>query len=264
MADVARLFGWAEASWTRTDPATGETGTVSADLAMMVEKLAQATDGWDLALDALRAGRSFSDEARALGAALAETHAALRTAFPTAQLPGADVAQVMRDRLTAARGIAAQLEPYVAPLQQVFGVLAGSDLDVQRVHGDFHLGQTLHTPAGWKIIDFEGEPVKSLAERAAPDSVWRDIAGMLRSFGYAAASVPGPDSEAWAAVCRQAFLEGYAGGDLSAPDAATLRAYEADKAVYEVVYEVRNRPEWIAIPLGAVADLAGSSKSTKE
>jgi maltokinase len=264
MADVARLFGWAEASWTRTDPATGETGTVSADLAMVVEKLAQATDGWDLALDTLRGGRSFTDEAKALGAALAETHAALRTAFPTGQQPGADVAQVMRDRLSAARAIAAQLEPYVEPLQQVFGVLAGSDLDVQRVHGDFHLGQTLHTPGGWKIIDFEGEPVKTLAERAAPDSVWRDIAGMLRSFGYAAASVPGPDSEAWAAGCRQAFLEGYAGGDLGADDAATLRAYEADKAVYEVVYEVRNRPEWIAIPLGAVADLAGSSKSTKE
>jgi maltokinase len=261
---VARLFGWAEASWTRTDPATGETGTVSADLAMMVEKLAQATDGWDLALDALTAGRSFTDEARALGAALAETHAALRTAFPTGRQPGSDVAQVMGDRLTAARGIAAQLEPYVEPLQQVFGALAGSDLDVQRVHGDFHLGQTLHTPGGWKIIDFEGEPVKTLAERAAPDSVWRDIAGMLRSFGYAAASVPGPDSEAWAAGCRQAFLEGYAGGELSGDDAATLRAYEADKAVYEVVYEVRNRPEWIAIPLGAVADLASSSKSTKE
>jgi maltokinase len=264
MADVARLFGWADASWTRTDPATGETTTVSADLAMVVEKLAEATDGWDLALDALRAGESFADEARALGAALAETHTALRTAFPTGEQPGSDVAQVMRDRLAAAGAVAAQLKPYVEPLHEVFGALAGRDLDVQRVHGDFHLGQTLHTPTGWKIIDFEGEPVKTLVERAAPDSVWRDIAGMLRSFGYAAASVPGPDSQAWAAACRHAFLTGYAGGDLDPADAATLRAYEADKAVYEVVYEVRNRPEWIAIPLGAVADLAGSSKSTKE
>jgi maltokinase len=137
----------------------------------------------------------------------------------------------------------------------VFGALAGRELDVQRVHGDFHLGQTLHTPTGWKIIDFEGEPAKTLAERAVPDSVWRDIAGMLRSFGYAAASVPGEGSAAWAQACREAFLTGYAGGPLAPDDADVLRAYEADKAVYEVVYEVRNRPEWVDIPLGALAAL---------
>jgi maltokinase len=132
---------------------------------------------------------------------------------------------------------------------------------VQRVHGDFHLGQTLHTTRGWKIIDFEGEPAKSLAERAAPDSVWRDIAGMLRSFGYAAASVPGPGSAEWAAECRSAFLNGYTGGSLQPADAATLRAYEADKAVYEVIYEVRNRPDWVDIPLTAIAALTGSGIS---
>jgi maltokinase len=124
------------------------------------------------------------------------------------------------------------------------------------VHGDFHLGQTLHTPDGWKIIDFEGEPAKTMAERVAPDSGWRDVAGMLRSFDYAAASVPGPDSAAWARECRRAFLDGYAGGDLDPQQAAAVRAYEADKAVYEVIYEVRNRPDWVSIPLGAVATLA--------
>lgn len=258
MADVARLFGWAEASWTRTDPATGRPGTVSADLAMVVEKLAQATDGWDVALEALRHGQSFAGEARALGAALAETHAALRTAFPTGRQAGADVAAVMRDRLAVARDAAPALDSYVPALGEVFGTLAATDLDVQRVHGDFHLGQTLHTPTGWKIIDFEGEPAKTLAERAAPDSVWRDIAGMLRSFGYAAASVPGAGSEAWAQECREAFLAGYAGGALDPADAATLRAYETDKAVYEVVYEVRNRPDWVAIPLGALAALTSA------
>jgi maltokinase len=258
MSDVARLFGWAEATWTTTGPA-GTSGAVTADLAMVVEKLADATDGWDLALHALQAGTDFTAEARALGRALAETHAALRQAFPTDRRPGAEVAAVMADRLATARAVAPALDEYRAGLGVVFDALAERDLDVQRVHGDFHLGQTLHTPGGWKIIDFEGEPVKTLAERAAPDSVWRDLAGMLRSFGYAEASVPAPGSRAWASACREAFLDGYAGGPLDPADAGTLRAYEADKAVYEVVYEVRNRPEWVQIPLGALAALTGAA-----
>ncbi len=257
-SDVARLFGWAEARWTRTDP-DGASSTVAADLAMVVEKLAEATDGWDLALQALRSGTDFTAEAQSLGQALAETHVALRKAFPTERAPGTEVAAVMAARLEAAEAVAPALAEHRTGLTAVFDALAERQLDLQRVHGDFHLGQTLHTPRGWKIIDFEGEPVKSLAERAAPDSVWRDIAGMLRSFDYAAASVPGPGSRAWATACRDAFLTGYAGGPLDPADAGTLRAYEADKAVYEVVYEVRNRPEWVAIPLGALAALTGAT-----
>jgi len=258
-ADVARLFGWAEASWTGAHPVTGVTGTLAADLAMVVEKLADATDGWALALEVLGRGEDFGDAARALGTALAETHAALREAFPRGRQAGAEVAAVMQQRLERAVAIAPQLAPYTAGLRSVFGALDGRELDLQRVHGDFHLGQTLHTPSGWKIIDFEGEPAKTLAERTAPDSVWRDIGGMLRSFDYAAASVPEQDGAGWARACRDAFLAGYAGGELDPDDAAVLRAYEADKAVYEVVYEVRNRPDWLAIPLAAVAGLSGAA-----
>jgi maltokinase len=130
----------------------------------------------------------------------------------------------------------------------------------QRVHGDLHLGQTLRTVKNWKIIDFEGEPAKTMAERVAPDSGWRDIAGMLRSFDYAAATVSGPDTASWADECRTAFLHGYAGGDLDPQQAAAVRAYEADKAIYEVIYEVRNRPDWVSIPLGAVAVLAQTER----
>jgi maltokinase len=165
----------------------------------------------------------------------------------------------MHERLELAISAAPSLRPYASGLRKAFEALGTEAMAVQRVHGDFHLGQTLHTPTGWKIIDFEGEPAKSLAERQAPDSVWRDIAGMLRSFDYAAASVPGPDSATWAAACRQAFLEGYARGPLESADVTTLRAYEADKAIYEVIYEVRNRPDWVEIPLAAVAALAASS-----
>jgi maltokinase len=82
---------------------------------------------------------------------------------------------------------------------------------------------------------------------------------MLRSFDYAAASVPSPHSPAWAAECRAAFLRGYVDGELDETEQSVLRAYEADKAIYEVVYEMRNRPDWIDIPLRAVADLASDN-----
>ena len=261
--DVAGLFGWVGGSWA----SPGHAEWLVADLAMVVQKLADAHDGWDLALMSVAAASStdpssgFGQDAHDLGAALAATHHALRSAFPTTQLDGAAVAMIMKDRLSRAVCSATALEPYVDGLVRRFDDLAATQLDTQRVHGDFHLGQTLRTPTGWKIIDFEGEPVKTLAERAAPDSVYRDIAGMLRSFDYAAASVPGPASRGWAAQCRSAFLSGYAGSPLADQDAAILRAYEADKAVYEVVYEVRNRPDWVGIPLAAVAALAGPDDS---
>jgi maltokinase len=263
--DVAGLFGWVEGSWVSSGR------QLDADLAMVSEKLAGAIDGWDLALDSLMTenastedttGSGFAAEAEALGRALAEIHHALRTAFPTMKVLGKRTAMTMMDRLHEAADIAPALRPHIPGLLHCFDHLGGETLDSQRVHGDFHLGQTLHTPAGWKIIDFEGEPAKTIAERRAPDTVWRDIAGMLRSFDYAAASVPGPHSAAWAAECRTAFLRGYAGGEMGTADASMLRAYEADKAIYEVVYETRNRPDWVGIPLRAVSALAADNRDS--
>jgi maltokinase len=265
ISDVAKLFGWIEGSWV------SGSRQLDADLAMLIEQLAGAVDGWELALDSLRSenastnistGPGFASEAKALGRALAEIHDALRSSFRTTRVLGARTAMIMRSRLHEAARVAAALEPHVAGLLSCFDALGAETLDTQRVHGDFHLGQTLHTPSGWKIIDFEGEPAKTMAERRAPDSVWRDVAGMLRSFDYAAASVPGPHSEAWAAGCRAAFLDGYAGRELTATEASVLRAYEADKAIYEVVYEIRNRPDWVNIPLRAVATLAADNQDS--
>ena len=259
VGDVAQLYGFVEATWD--NPASDGPDTLTADLGMVVEKLAEAEDGWELALGELRQGRDFREQSRALGRALAEIHLALREAFPTGEVAGQQVAETMARRLDAAAGVAEDLGPLLRGLRSAFGTLSGETLATQRVHGDFHLGQTLMTPSGWKIIDFEGEPVKSLAERAEPDSVWRDIAGMLRSFDYAAASVPGPSSQAWADACRAAFLQGYVDGPLDAADEAVLTAYVADKAVYEVVYEVRNRPDWVSIPLAAVSRIADAGLS---
>lgn len=266
ISDVAGLFGWIEGSWVSRGL------QLDADLAMVIEKLAGAVDGWELALDSLRAENAsttinsecaFAAEAEALGKALAEIHHALRSSFDTTRVLGARTAMIMIDRLHEAARIAPALAPHVTGLLRCFDELGAQTLDTQRVHGDFHLGQTLHTPSGWKIIDFEGEPAKTMAERRAPDSVWRDVAGMLRSFDYAAASIPGPRSAAWAFACRAAFLRGYTVAELGATEASLLRAYEADKAIYEVVYEMRNRPDWINIPLRAAAELASGNHDSR-
>ena len=254
VADVARLFGWVRAQWVQDGI------PVESDLSMAVEKLASAEDGWELALDSLRAGTDFAGDAAQLGRALAHIHHGLRGAFGTAEVDGTTVEAVMRQRLVAASRVAPVLGDVTEGLEAAFAELGDGTLPTQRVHGDFHLGQTLKTPHGWKIIDFEGEPAKTMAERLVPDSSWRDVAGMLRSFDYAAATVPGPGAAHWLASAREAFLTAYADGPLSEHDHALLRAYEADKAIYELVYEVRNRPDWTAIPLGAIRTIANEGE----
>ena len=119
---------------------------------------------------------------------------------------------------------------------------------------------------GWVLLDFEGEPLRALSQRSLPDCPLRDVAGMLRSLDYAAGAVrhgSGRDASAWAADARAAFLAGYveeAGRDGAAVDTAAgsvlLAAFEADKAVYEALYEARNRPDWLPIPLAALARLS--------
>src|SRR5690606_15987686 len=133
---------------------------------------------------------------------------------------------------------------------------------LQRVHGDYHLGQVLDVPdRGWVLVDFEGEPLRALHERTLPDLALRDVAGMLRSFDYAAGSVAQDsdlDRGGWSGAARTAFLDGYAaesGVDLTA-SAPVLAALELDKALYEVVYEARNRPSWVGIPVAAGRSLA--------
>ena len=143
----------------------------------------------------------------------------------------------------------------------------GGSLPLQRVHGDLHLGQVLRSVTGWVLIDFEGEPMVPLAERVVPSSTLRDIAGMLRSFDYAANHQPRGDAEpeqaaalAWTTRNQDAFCDGYA--QVAADprmQPVLLRAFELDKAVYEVGYEHANRPAWLPIPLAAITHLTGHS-----
>ena len=222
-------------------------------------------DGWDLALREVAKGEDFVAEARALGRATAEVHTALARALPTATLGHAQMRFLvdgMAERLEHAAQAVPALGPYAAGLHSAFEALAGLSAEggtwtAQRIHGDLHLGQCLRAPSGeWSLIDFEGEPAKPLAERRMPQPVARDVAGMLRSFDYAAHSAGVP--EEWATACRAAYCTGYAeaGGHDPRTDPVLLRAYETDKAVYEVLYEARHRPDWLPVPLSAVRRLA--------
>ncbi len=272
--NVAPLLGWLRARWSSPDGAT-QVG----DLGMLQAFLRTATDGWSIAVASVRdlfaegdlhpaeVGGDFAAESERLGEGVAGMHQELARLFPTGSEPGgAAVAHAMEARLEAAVEAVPELAALQAGLSARFERLreSGASIATQRVHGDLHLGQTLRTVKGWKIIDFEGEPAKTLAERTGLSSPLRDVAGMLRSFDYAAGATLqgfGPSTQLtyraheWSTRNREAFLAGYASvaGDQLSRQADLLEAYEADKAVYEAVYETRNRPGWVGIPLQAIA-----------
>ncbi|MFE0650601.1 maltokinase [Streptomyces sp. NPDC059534] len=232
-------------------------------LGVLQPYLRDSRDGWRLALDALADGREFTGEARALGRATAEVHLALAEALPTRRLERAETEQLaaaMDRRLHAAAQAVPALLPHVPGLRAVFAAAGGADGTgvLQRIHGDLHLGQTLRgSDGGWAVIDFEGEPAKPLDERRSVQPTVRDVAGMLRSFDYAARTHR-PWNADWAARCRAAYCTGYAEAAGADPrtDPALLRAYETDKAVYEVVYEARHRPDWLPVPMSAIERLS--------
>lgn len=250
-------------------------------LAMLQEFLSTATDGWELAKASVRdlmneadlhadeAGGDFAGEAHRLGAAVAEVHDELADAFGvTAASDLPDRVGAMHARLDAAIAAVPDIAPLAGGLRAIYDGLLNepTGLRIQRIHGDLHLGQALRTSQRWMLIDFEGEPIASLDQRRRPDSTLRDVAGMVRSFDYAghhrvvegghAPQLAYRASE-WTQRNREAFLDGYTEVDGHDPreHPAALRAFEADKAVYEAVYEARNRPAWQAIPLNSLTQL---------
>ncbi|MFJ8828299.1 phosphotransferase [Streptomyces sp. NPDC102467] len=243
-----------------------ETADGETTLGLLQPYLKGAADGWDLALKHLTKQEEFVTEARELGRATAEVHIALARALPTVtytRVQTEQLAATMTRRLeTTAQQVPALL-PYVPGLRTAFEALAdlaseGLTWQAQRIHGDLHLGQCLRDPSGfWRLIDFEGEPSRPLAERRMPHPPHRDIAGMLRSFDYAARTHH-PWNPAWSDACRSAYCVGYADASGWDPrtDPVLLRAYETDKAIYEALYEARHRPDWLPVPLAALGRLA--------
>jgi maltokinase len=264
-------------------------------LGMLQDFAANSADGWAMAQASVRdllaegdlradeVGGDFAAEASRLGETVAVVHAELRQALATGEADPRTLATAWHARLSASAAEVPALAEHAGSVHAVYEAVATlpGPLPTQRVHGDLHLGQTLRTPQGWLVIDFEGEPAAPLAERVRPDSTLRDVAGMLRSFDYAAFhqlsqwepadhwTDPDHDSQLmwrareWADRNRSAFCDGYAlrAGADPREQSVLLRAFELDKAVYEVVYETRFRPTWAHIPLASISRLTADAQS---
>jgi maltokinase len=276
--NIAALAGWYEF----------EGRFIDATLGILQEYLAGARDGWELALEEVATDPNrFLDRLRALGEVTGELHTALGSDNTSADFAPDEPSQEALSLLTA--DVDEQIERIFHDLPETGATepLAGRGQDVReklqalshigaggrviRTHGDYHLGQTMLSDRGWVILDFEGEPARPLPERRLKRSPLRDVAGMLRSFSYVTAGarlLRGVDvPEDWEDRARDVFLDGYfhrvepsllPPGE--APTRQLLSVFELEKAVYELRYELNNRPDWVGIPVAGIVRLLESEQ----
>jgi len=285
----------------------------SADIFAVQEWTPSQGDGWTWSVEAARAAMDSAPDpegvrawlqndgavlaaAADLGRITAHVHAALASAVDDGLRPepvapadldewSQQVHQEAHDAADVIRAAHIQDSNLIAATERA-GSYAGRGLRVgahglglkTRVHGDYHLGQVLKTDDGFAVLDFEGEPAKPLAERKRLQHPLVDVAGMVRSWSYAAYTAARESdaqavlnnvegfAQAWESEMRRSFLDAYwAAADEAAylpRDEATRSAllilFELRKALYEVQYELNNRPDWVEIPAGAVLRLTNN------
>ncbi|HET9451355.1 MAG TPA: phosphotransferase [Aggregicoccus sp.] len=258
-------------------------GPAGATLCLVHQFIPNAQDGWKYTLDVFRRHgappATFLAEMRDLGTRLGELHSALASVSDDPAFAPETIQHEDLDRWSAS--IIGEMGVTLADVTKQYPELEKKrDLLVEvarglartrpggqkiRVHGDLHLGQTMRSEGQWLIIDFEGEPARSFAQRREKYSPLKDVAGMLRSFDYAAATVALEGGEPAERVMpsRAAFLEGYraaARGKEFVPQSdadfnTRLAAFELEKLLYEVRYELQNRPDWVRIPVQALLNM---------
>ena len=270
---VAELGGWYQYEGELMDATFG----------VVQRFVPNARDGWELALDELADDpERFVARLRELGAVIGRMHTVLASDPTDPAFAPEDPSDESLALLTAT--IDEEIESLFLELPEIDAVapIAGHAAEVRdrlqllshvgargkliRTHGDLHLGQTMLGDEGWVVLDFEGEPARPLLERRRKRSPLRDVAGMLRSFAYAASAselqrgLTAP--EGWEERARESFLAGYLEAVDSVlmppgepPTRTMLSIFELEKAVYELRYELNNRPDWVGIPVAGIARL---------
>jgi maltokinase len=279
-AHVAELGGWYQYEGELMDATFG----------VVQRFVPNAQDGWELALDELEEDpERFVTRLRELGAVIGRMHTVLASDPTDPAFAPEEPSDESLALLTAT--IDEEIERLFLELPETEAVapITGHAAEVRdrlqllshvgargrliRTHGDLHLGQTMlamgaggGTASGWVVLDFEGEPARPLLERRRKRSPLRDVAGMLRSFAYAASASElqrgRPAPEGWEERARESFLAGYLEAVDSglmppgeAPTRTMLSIFELEKAVYELRYELNNRPDWVSIPVAGIVRL---------
>ena len=273
-ANIAPLAGWYEY----------EGRLVDSTLGILQQYLPGARDGWSLAVE--EDGEDpdrLVEQLEALGEVSGRMHSVLGSDSANPAFAPDEPSDEGLALITAT--VDEEIERIFKNLPQddeSIAAIAGRSQDVRerlgqlsrigaggrviRTHGDYHLGQVLLSDRGWVVLDFEGEPARSLPERRQKRSPLRDVAGMLRSFAYVAAAgdILGTRQmpEDWEERARAAFLEGYfreVDSNLLPPGQESidklLSVFELEKAVYELNYEINNRPDWVGIPVQSILRL---------